>query len=156
RGPPRRAGHRAGEEALFDAAQGALGLGIPWLTVYAFSTENWRRPPDEVRFLLSVIADNLLTRRRDDLHRLGVRIRFIGRRDWRVPRWVMKKIDEAVELTNANQAMTLTVAFNHGGRAELVDAVKSLIESTVPARQINDRAIRAHPYAPEVPDPDPA
>src|SRR3984957_21025757 len=82
-GLPRTEGHRAGEEALFDAACGALDLGIPYFPVYAFSTENWRRPHEEVRFLLNVIADNLLTRRRDDLHRLGVRIRFIGRRDWR-------------------------------------------------------------------------
>jgi undecaprenyl diphosphate synthase len=153
-GLPRTEGHRAGEEALFDAACGALDMGIPYFTVYAFSTENWRRPHEEVRFLLNVIADNLLTRRRDDLHRLGVRIRFIGRRDWRVPRWVAKKMDEAAELTKANQAMTLTVAFNYGGRAELVDAVKSLMESTVPARKINDRTIRAHLYAPELPDPD--
>jgi undecaprenyl diphosphate synthase len=154
RGLPRTEGHRAGEEALFDAAQGALELGIPWFTVYAFSTENWRRPPDEVRFLLNVIADNLLTRRRDDLHRMGVRIRFIGRRDWRVPRWVLRKMDEAAELTKANQAMTLTVAFNYGGRAELVDAVKSLINEGVPARKINDKTLRARLYAPEMPDPD--
>jgi undecaprenyl diphosphate synthase len=154
RGLPRTEGHRAGEEALFDAAQGALELGIPWFTVYAFSTENWRRPPDEVRFLLNVIADNLLTRRRDDLHRLGVRIRFIGRRDWRVPRWILKKMDEAAELTQDNEAMTLTIAFNYGGRAELVDAVKSLINEGVPARKINDKTLRAHLYAPEMPDPD--
>src|SRR5579859_5246343 len=82
RGLPRTEGHRAGEEALFDAIQGAVELGVQWLTVYAFSTENWRRPADEVRFLLNVIADNLLLRRRDDLNRMGVRIRFIGRRDW--------------------------------------------------------------------------
>src|SRR5579875_917196 len=99
RGLPRTEGHRAGEEALFDAAQGALALGLPWFTVYAFSTENWRRPGDEVRFLLNVIADQLLTRRRDELHELGVRIRFIGRRDWRVPRWVARKMVEAARMT---------------------------------------------------------
>src|ERR1700761_603080 len=85
-GLPRTEGHRAGEEALFDATCGALELGIPYFTVYAFSTENWRLPQDEVRFLLNVIADNLLTRRRDELHGMGVRIRFMGRRDWRVAR----------------------------------------------------------------------
>jgi undecaprenyl diphosphate synthase len=154
RGLPRTEGHRAGEEALFDAAQGALELGIPWFTVYAFSTENWRRPPDEVRFLLNVIADNLLTRRRDDLHRMGVRIRFIGRRDWRVPRWVLRKMNEAAALTRDNEAMTLTVAFNYGGRAELVDAVKSMIAEGVPARKVNDKTLRAHLYDPEMPDPD--
>src|SRR5262249_59215820 len=82
-GLPRTEGHRAGEEALFDTACGALDLGISYFTVYAFSTENWRRPHEEVRFLLNVIAEQLLTRRRDELHRMGVRIRFIGRRDWR-------------------------------------------------------------------------
>ena len=113
-GLPRTAGHRAGEEALFDAACGALDLGISYFTVYAFSTENWRRPHEEVRFLLNVIADQLLTRRRDELHRMGVRIRFMGRRDWRVPRWVVRRMDEAAALTAGNRAMTLTVAFNYG------------------------------------------
>jgi undecaprenyl diphosphate synthase len=154
RGLPRTEGHRAGEEALFDAAQGALELGIPWFTVYAFSTENWHRPADEVRFLLNVIADNLLTRRRDDLHGLGVRIRFIGRRDWRVPRWVLRRMDEAMELTKNNTAMTMTVAFNYGGRAELVDAVRSLVADGVSPRKIDEKAIRSRLYAPEMPDPD--
>ncbi|HLY81487.1 MAG TPA: polyprenyl diphosphate synthase [Acidimicrobiales bacterium] len=154
RGLPRTEGHRAGEEALFDAIQGAVELGVQWLTVYAFSTENWRRPADEVRFLLNVIADNLLLRRRDDLNRMGVRIRFIGRRDWRVPRRVLHRMDESVEMTRRNRQMTFTVAFNYGGRAELVDAVKQLVDSGVPARKINERAIRACLYDPEMPDPD--
>ncbi|MCU4183929.1 di-trans,poly-cis-decaprenylcistransferase [Acidiferrimicrobium sp. IK] len=153
-GLPRTEGHRAGEEALFDAAQGALELGIPYFTVYAFSTENWRRPGEEVRFLLNVIADQLLTRRRDDLHALGVRIRFIGRRDWRVPRWVLKRMDEAARLTERNTAMTLTVAFNYGGRAEIVDAVRALVEEGVPARKIDEKAIARHLYDPSIPDPD--
>ncbi|MDQ6840475.1 MAG: polyprenyl diphosphate synthase [Actinomycetota bacterium] len=153
-GLPRTEGHRAGEEALFDAAQGALALGLPWFTVYAFSTENWRRPSDEVRFLLNVIADQLLTRRRDDLHALGVRIRFIGRRDWRVPRWVLRRMDDAARLTENNTEMTLTVAFNYGGRAEIVDAVKDLVATGTPASKINEKAIRRHLYDPSVPDPD--
>jgi undecaprenyl diphosphate synthase len=153
-GLPRTEGHRAGEEALFDAACGALELGIPFFTVYAFSTENWRRPPTEVRFLLNVIADQLLTRRRDELHRMGVRIRFIGRRDWRVPRFVLKRMDEASRLTEANEAMTLTVAFNYGGRAEIVDAVKAIAASGVSPSKIDERTIRHHLYSPELPDPD--
>src|SRR5918911_5105091 len=84
RGLPRTAGHAAGEEALFDTVEGALDLGIQWLTVYAFSTENWKRPTDEVRFLMG-FNESILTRRRDELHERGVRIRFAGRRDWRVP-----------------------------------------------------------------------
>ncbi len=154
RGLPRTEGHRAGEEALFDAAQGALELGLDWFTVYAFSTENWRRPHQEVRFLLDVIADQLLTRRRDDLHALGVRIRFIGRRDWRVPRWVSRRMDEAAALTAGNRAMTLTVAFNYGGRAELVDAVRSIVASGVEARRIDERTVARHLYDPSIPDPD--
>jgi undecaprenyl diphosphate synthase len=154
RGLARTEGHRAGEEALFDAAQGALDLGVPWFTVYAFSTENWRRPGEEVRFLLNVIADQLLTRRRDDLHALGVRIRFIGRRDWRVPRWVARRMDEAAALTAGNTRMTLTVAFNYGGRAELVDAVRSIVDSGIPAKKIDERTIARHLYDPTIPDPD--
>ncbi|SRR5579875_2812898 len=153
-GLPRTEGHRAGEEALFDAAQGALELGLSWFTVYAFSTENWRRSPDEVRFLLNVIADRLLTRRRDDLHRLGVRIRFIGRRDWRVPRWVLRRMDEAADLTATNTNMTLTVAFNYGGRAEIVDAVRNLVAEGATPRSVNERAISRHLYDPSMPDPD--
>ncbi len=154
RGLARTEGHRAGEEALFDAACGALELGISYFTVYAFSTENWRRPHEEVRFLLDVIADQLLTRRRDDLHRMGVRIQFIGRRDWRVPRWVVRRMDEAAALTAPNREMTLTVAFNYGGRAEIVDAVKAIVEEGIPARRIDDRTVRRHLYQPELPDPD--
>ena len=153
-GLPRTEGHRAGEEALFDAACGALEIGIPYFTVYAFSTENWRRPHEEVRFLLNVIADQLLTRRRDDLHRMGVRIRFMGRRDWRVPRWVVRRMDDAAALTEHNRAMTLTVAFNYGGRAEIVDAVKAIMASGVPPGKVDERTIRRHLYSPELPDPD--
>jgi undecaprenyl diphosphate synthase len=154
RGLPRTEGHRAGEEALFDAICGAVELGLPWFTVYAFSTENWRRPPDEIRFLLSVVSDNLLLRRRDDLNRMGVRIQFIGRRDWRVPRRVLRRMDESVELTRHNKGMTFTVAFNYGGRAELIDAIKSMIDDGVSARQVDEKMVKAHLYAPKMPDPD--
>jgi undecaprenyl diphosphate synthase len=153
-GLPRTEGHRAGEEALFDATCGALEMGINYFTVYAFSTENWRRPHDEVRFLINVIADQLLTRRRDDLHRRGVRIRFIGRRDWRVPRWVARRMDEAIALTANNRAMTLTIAFNYGGRAEIVDAVRAIVASGVSPSKIDERTVSHHLYAPELPDPD--
>jgi undecaprenyl diphosphate synthase len=153
-GLPRTEGHRAGEDALFDAICGALDLGIGYFTVYAFSTENWRRPHDEVRFLLNVIADDLLTRRRDELHQMGVKIRFIGRRDWRVPRWIARRMDEATALTQRNQALTLIVAFNYGGRAEIVDAVKAIVASGVAPNKIDERTIHRHLYAPDVPDPD--
>jgi undecaprenyl diphosphate synthase len=154
RGLPRTEGHRAGEEALLDAAKGAVELGIEWFTVYAFSTENWRRPHEEVSFLLSVIADDLLVRRRDELHQLGVRIRFAGRRDWRVPKWILRRMDEAAELTMHNRATTLTVAFNYGGRAEIVDAVRALVAEGAKGSKVNERALRKHFYVPEMPDPD--
>jgi len=154
RGLPRTEGHRAGEEALFEATKEAVELGIEWFTVYAFSTENWRRPHDEVRFLLNVIASDLLTNRRNQLHELGVKIRFAGRRDWRVPRWVMRRMDEAAELTKNNKATTLTVAFNYGGRAEIVDAVRALVAEGAKPRDLDERAIRRHLYLPDIPDPD--
>jgi undecaprenyl diphosphate synthase len=154
RGLPRTEGHRAGEEALLDAAKGAVELGLEWFTVFAFSTENWRRPHQEVRFLLSIIADDLLTRRRDELHELGVRIRFAGRRDWRVPGSIVRRMDETAELTKHNKAMTLTVAFNYGGRAEIVDAARALVAEGVRASQVNEKALRRHMYLPEMPDPD--
>jgi undecaprenyl diphosphate synthase len=153
RGLPRTDGHAAGEEALVDTAYGALAAGIETITVYAFSTENWRRPVDEVRYLMG-FNESLLKRRRDELHAEGVRITFSGRRDWRVPRRVLKNMEEAEELTKRNKVMTLNMAFNYGGRAEIVDAVRQLVEDGVRADKIDERAIRARLYHPEIPDPD--
>jgi undecaprenyl diphosphate synthase len=153
RGLPRTEGHAAGEQALFDTVEGALDLGIKWLTVYAFSTENWRRPADEVRFLMQ-FNESILLRRRDELNDRDVRIRFVGRRDWRVPKRLVRRMDEALTLTAANRTMTLTIAFNYGGRAEIVDAVRALVASGVPADKIDERAIRRHLYDPDMPDPD--
>ncbi|MBW3575653.1 MAG: di-trans,poly-cis-decaprenylcistransferase [Actinobacteria bacterium] len=153
RGLPRTDGHAAGEQALLDAVEGGLDLGLRWLTVYAFSTENWKRPVDEVRYLMQ-FNEGILVRRRDELHERGVRIRFVGRRDWRVPRRLVRRMDEALELTAANRTLTLTIAFNYGGRAEIVDAVRSLVASGTPAERIDERAIRRHLYDPSMPDPD--
>lgn len=153
RGLKRTEGHTAGEEALFDTVEGAIELGIGWLTVYAFSTENWRRPPEEVRFLMG-FNESLLVRRRDELHDRGVRVNVIGRRDWRVPKRLLRRIDEAVELTAKNTTLTLTIAFNYGGRAEIVDAVRRLVDEGVPAGKIDEKAIARRLYDPEMPDPD--
>jgi undecaprenyl diphosphate synthase len=153
RGLKRTDGHAAGEEALFDAVQGALDLDVRWLTVYAFSTENWRRPVDEVRYLMH-FNESILSRRRDELHDLGVRIRFAGRRDWRVPRRLLRQQDESIALTQGNRRLTLTIAFNYGGRAEIVDAVKALVAEGVRAEDVNEKAIRKHLYHPDMPDPD--
>jgi len=153
RGLKRTEGHTAGEEALFDVVHGALDMGISWLTVYAFSTENWGRPTDEVRFLLNFNRD-ILHRRRNELDELGVRVRFSGRRNWRVPRRLVAEQDETVARTAKNRRMTLTIAFNYGGRAEIVDAVKRLVADGVPASKVDEKAIRSRLYDPEMPDPD--
>jgi undecaprenyl diphosphate synthase len=153
RGLKRTEGHAAGEEALFDTVEGALDLGVKWLTVYAFSTENWRRPVDEVRYLMG-FNEAILVRNRDDLHEKGVRIRFAGRRDWRVPKRLVRQMDESVELTRRNTRMNLVIAFNYGGRAEIVDAVRDIVRKGVAPDKITDKTIAQHLYQPEMPDPD--
>ena len=152
-GLPRTQGHEAGEDALFEAVEGCLAAGVGWLTVYAFSTENWRRPKDEVKFLLNFNRD-LLRRRRNELHDRGVRIRFIGRRNWRVPRGVLSEMEEAEALTARNRTLTLNIAFNYGGRAEIVDAVSSLIESGARPDKVSEALIAKHLYDPTMPDPE--
>lgn len=150
-------GHAAGEAALFDTVHGALELGVEWLTVYAFSTENWRRPLEEVRFLMN-FNESLLLRRREELQELGVRVRFIGRRGGRVPGRVRKRIAETEEMTRKNRKLTLTFAFNYGGRAEIVDAMRAIAHEVEAGRikpdKIDDRVVARHLYAPDVPDPD--
>jgi undecaprenyl diphosphate synthase len=157
RGLPRTEGHGAGEEALWDTVQGAVAVGVRWLTVFAFSTENWRRPPGEVRYLMN-FNRSLLRRRRDELHRMNVRIRFIGRRNWRVPRSVLKEIRIAEELTAANTGTTLSIAFNYGGRAEIVDAVKDLAREvragTLRPDRITEDMIAERLYSADMPPPD--
>ena len=106
-----------------------------------------------MRFLVNFNED-ILIRRRDELNGKGVRFRFAGRRDWRVPRRIIRSMDETAALTEKNRRMTLTVAFNYGGRAEIVDAVRTLVADKVPAKKIDERAIRSHLYDPEMPDPD--
>jgi undecaprenyl diphosphate synthase len=157
RGLKRTEGHAAGEEALFDAVEGALEMGLSWLTVYAFSTENWRRPLDEVRYLMG-FNERLLMQRRDELNGKGVRVRFIGRRGGRVPRRVRQRIEETEELTRSNRRLTLTFAFNYGGRAELVDAMSAIAREVAAGRldpsRIDEKVVRRHLYAPDMPDPD--
>jgi undecaprenyl diphosphate synthase len=153
RGLKRTDGHAAGEEALFDTVHGALELGVRWLTVYAFSTENWRRPLDEVRYLMNFNRE-ILNRRRDELNGLGVRVRFAGRRDWRVPRKLVREQDEAISLTDRNRRLTLTFAFNYGGRAEIVDAVRRIVAAGIAPDKIDEKVIGKHLYYPDMPDPD--
>ena len=153
RGLKRTDGHAAGEEALFDTVEGALDLGVRWMTVFAFSTENWKRPTDEVRYLMG-FNESILVRRRDEMNDRGVRMRFIGRRDWRVPRRLVKRMDESIELTRHNSRMTFTIAFNYGGRAELIDAIKAMMRDGVSPEKVSEKKLRQYLYDPEMPDPD--
>lgn len=121
RGLRRNAGHEAGEQALFDTVSGADALAVQQLTVYAFSTENWRRPPDEVRWLMG-FNESLLTRRSGELHERNVRVRFIGGRGRPVPRRLVRHIERTEAMTAANTGLRLTIAFNYGAQHEIAAA----------------------------------
>ena len=157
RGLKRTEGHAAGEEALFDTVEGGLDIGLSWMTVFAFSTENWRRPLDEVRFLMN-FNERLLVDRREELHERGVRVLFLGRRGGRVPARVRRRIEETEELTRKNKEMTLAFAFNYGSRAEIVDATREIGRLVKAGKldpdKIDERTIERHLYAPDMPDPD--
>jgi undecaprenyl diphosphate synthase len=157
RGLPRTNGHEAGERALYDVVEGALEVGLPYLSVYAFSTENWERPVSEVRFLMN-FNRTLIRKRRDELHDRGVRIRFLGRRDRRLPRSVVAEMEAAERMTAANSRLQLLIALNYGGRAEVVDAVGRLLEEHRLRRRrrprVTERTIARRLYLPDVPDPD--
>lgn len=153
RGLPRIEGHKMGEHSLIETIEGALELGVKWLTVYAFSTENWKRPPDEVKFLIGFNED-ILQRRQEELHELGVQIRFVGRTDWRVPKRLTKRMNEARELTKNNRKLIFTIAFNYGGRAEVVDAVKSLMKAGISPDKVNEKLIARHLYDGQMPEVD--
>jgi undecaprenyl diphosphate synthase len=149
-------GHKAGEASLLDVVAGAIQIGVKHVSVYAFSTENWSRSPDEVRFLMGFNRD-VLHRRRDQLNDWGVRIRWAGRR----PRlWgsVIKELQFAEQLTAGNDVLTLTMCVNYGGRNEITDAVRAIAEDVAAGRLkpggISEKTIQKHLYAPELPDVD--
>ncbi|HEU4319991.1 MAG TPA: polyprenyl diphosphate synthase [Acidimicrobiia bacterium] len=153
RGLPRTAGHLAGEEALFDTVEGALEMGIKWVTAYTFSTENWARSEEEVEFLMWFNED-LLTRRRDDLHAQGVRMLFAGDMDDpRIPDRNRKHMAEAENLTRDNTHLSLVFAFNYGSRREIVEAART-VARTMDPDDIDEEAIQAALYVPEMPDAD--
>ena len=157
RGLPRNAGHEEGETALFDTVEGALDLGLRWLTVYAFSTENWKRPPSEVAFLMNFNRD-LLLRRADELDERQVRVRFIGRRGRPVPRRLVEMMESTEQRTAHHRRLTLQIAFNYGGRAELVDAARRIAADAANGKlrpdKVNAKSIQARLYEPEAPDVD--
>jgi undecaprenyl diphosphate synthase len=156
RGLPRTDGHRAGEAALMDVLHGAIELGVPTISAYAFSTENWRRSPEEVRFLMGFNKD-VIRRRRDELAALGVRIRWAGRRP-RLWRSVISQLEDAEDYTRTNDRLTLQFCCNYGGRAELVDATRSIAREVQAGRlnpaKIDERTIAAYLDEPGLPDVD--
>ena len=156
RGLPRTAGHEAGESSLFDVVEGAIELGVEWVSAYAFSTENWKRSPDEVRFLMGFNRD-VIRRRRDEMHALGVRVRWAGRRP-RLWRSVVRELEEAEELTRDNDVCTLTMCVNYGGRAEIADAARLLAHDVAAGRldpsRVDERVLARYLDEPDMPDVD--
>ncbi len=156
RGLPRTAGHERGEAALFDVVEGCVELGVKYLSAYAFSTENWKRSPDEVKFLMG-FNKQVLRRRRDRMNEIGVRVRWAGRRP-RLWRSVINELEIAEEMTAANTVMTLTMCVNYGGRAEITDAVRAIADEVAAGRlkpsKIDDATIARYLDEPDMPDVD--
>ncbi|MHB1594599.1 MAG: isoprenyl transferase [Streptosporangiaceae bacterium] len=156
RGLPRTEGHKAGESSLFDVIMGAIELGIPYLSAYAFSTENWRRSPDEVRFLMGFNRD-VIRRRRDQLNAMGVRVRWAGRRP-RLWRSVISELEDAERMTESNSVLTLQFCVNYGGRAEIADAAAAIAADVEAGRlradQVNERVFARYLDEPGIPDVD--
>ncbi|WP_232835514.1 isoprenyl transferase [Actinocorallia populi] len=156
RGLPRTEGHKRGEFSLFDVIEGAVELGIPYLSAYAFSTENWRRSPEEVRFLMGFNRD-VIRRRRDQMHEMGVRVVWAGRKP-RLWRSVIKELEDAEKLTARNDVLTLQFCVNYGGRAELADAMAGIARDVkagkVNPEKITEKTIAKYLYQPQVPDVD--
>jgi undecaprenyl diphosphate synthase len=152
RGLPVADGHREGTRALRRTVEAAIDLGVTSLAVYAFSTENWARPADEVEDLMEIFGETI-ERELPDLAKQGVRTRFIGRRD-RAPDELRGRMAALEAETATNDRLSLWIAFDYGGRAELVEAARGLIEAGVAAADVDEDALAARLYAPELPDPD--
>jgi undecaprenyl diphosphate synthase len=151
-GLPVAEGHRAGTRALRRTVEAAIDLGLETLVVYAFSTENWSRPPGEVVALMDIFGETI-ERELPDLVRQGVRTRFIGRRD-RASHGLQEQMARLEEETAGNDRLNLWVALDYGGRAEIVEAARRLVESGIESAAIDENVLRANLYAPELPDPD--
>jgi undecaprenyl diphosphate synthase len=156
RGLSRIEGHKAGEFSLFDTIEGAIELGVPYLSAYAFSTENWRRSPEEVRFLMGFNRD-VIRRRRDELNAMGVRIRWAGR-PGRLWKSVINELRDAEEMTRGNSTLTLQFCVNYGGRAEITDAAARLAQDVADGRvnpgKITEKMLARYLDEPQIPDVD--
>lgn len=150
---PRSAGHQAAEAAVIDVIEAAHAAGVQWLSLYAFSTENWRRPCDEVDHLMWLVR-RTLRKHALALHARGIRCRFLGVGDPRIPPTLTRDITDLMELTRDNKRMTLTVAFDHGGRRDIVEAARSLIRDRVPAEDVTEANFAGHLPHPDTPDVD--
>ena len=156
RGLPRTAGHEAGEASLFDMVNGAIEIGVTHLSAYAFSTENWKRSREEVTFLMNFNRE-VIRRRRDEMHELGVRVRWAGREP-RLWKSVIRELEEAEELTKKNSTLTLTMCVNYGGRAEIADAAAALAMDVkrrkVDPDRITEKLFATYLDEPDLPDVD--
>lgn len=146
-------GHGAAEGAITAVVDAAIAEGVRWLTLFAFSTENWTRPPDEVAFLMEYNS-RLIAKHGAGYHRRGIRVRYLGRQAEPVPSRLQEEIRRFQDLTAANSTLNLTLALNYGGRAELVDAVQRLLLDGTPAALVDEGAIASHLQYPEMPSPD--
>jgi len=156
RGLARTKGHEAGEKSLFDVVEGAIQIGVKELSAYAFSTENWRRSPDEVKFLMGFNRD-VIRRRRDEMHEMGVRVRWVGRPQ-RLWKSVIKELEIAEELTKKNKVLTLNMCVNYGGRAEIADAAaaigRDIAKKKIRADQVNEKMFARYLDEPKMSDVD--
>ncbi|MEI6867249.1 MAG: isoprenyl transferase [Actinomycetes bacterium] len=156
RGLPRTAGHEAGEASLLDVVHGAIEIGVKEISAYAFSTENWRRSPEEVKFLMGFNRD-VIRRRRDEMNELGVKIQWVGRAQ-KLWSSVIKELEIAQEMTKFNKVLTLNMCVNYGGRAEIVDAVRAISleisKRKLKPEQVTEKLLAAHLYSPKMRDVD--
>jgi len=156
RGLPRTKGHEKGESALFDVVEGAIQIGVKELSAFAFSTENWRRSPDEVKFLMGFNRD-VIRRRRDEMHRMGVRVRWVGRPQ-KLWKSVIEELEIAEEMTARNKVLTLNMCVNYGGRAEIADAAQKLAQDIqrkkLKPEQINEKVFAKYLDEPQMRDVD--
>ncbi len=152
RGLPRLAGHRAGTENLRRVIRATVEFGIKYLTIYAFSTENWGRPPEEVQGLMHILED-VIDKELDELHKEGVQLRHIGRLEQLAPK-LQEKVMHAMELTRKNDHLILNIAWNYGGRDEIVQAIQRIIKEGIEPDKITDELVSQYMYTAGVPDPD--
>ena len=152
RGLPRLAGHKAGTENLRRVIRSTVEFGVKYLTIYAFSTENWGRPPEEVKGLMYILED-VIDRELNELHKEGVQLRHIGRLERLAPS-LQQKVHDAIDVTKNNDRLVLNIAFNYGGRDEIVQAIQRMMKDGVPPEKVTDRLVSQYLYTVGVPDPD--